>query len=127
MSDMTLTKRRIIAGVWEGILTGADMSSAPRLLVSADQVAFPDVTCEVDPDDPKAWRVTIPIPAAAIADGLQVAVITDAASGQTLGQIVLQCDDVAPDDLLAEVTLLRAELDMLKRAFRRHCVETAQT
>jgi hypothetical protein len=26
--------------------------------------------------------------------------------------------------LRAEVDLLRAELDMLKRAFRRHCVET---
>jgi hypothetical protein len=29
------------------------------------------------------------------------------------------------DDLRAEVDLLRAELDMLKRAFRRHCLETA--
>jgi hypothetical protein len=28
------------------------------------------------------------------------------------------------DDLRAEVDLLRAELDMLKRAFRRHCLET---
>jgi hypothetical protein len=30
------------------------------------------------------------------------------------------------DDLRAEVDLLRAELDMLKRAFRRHCLETAE-
>ena len=29
------------------------------------------------------------------------------------------------DDIRAEVELLRAELDMLKRAFRRHCLETS--
>jgi outer membrane protein assembly factor BamA len=29
------------------------------------------------------------------------------------------------DDIRVEVELLRDELDMLKRAFRRHCVETA--
>ena len=28
------------------------------------------------------------------------------------------------DDVRAEIDLLRAELDMLKRAFRRHCLET---
>jgi hypothetical protein len=29
------------------------------------------------------------------------------------------------EDIRAEVSLLRAELDLLKRAFRRHCAETA--
>ncbi len=29
------------------------------------------------------------------------------------------------DEPTAEVDLLRSELDMLKRAFRRHCLETA--
>ena len=33
--------------------------------------------------------------------------------------------EAVSDDLRAEVELLRAELDMLKRAFRRHCLETA--
>ena len=28
------------------------------------------------------------------------------------------------DDLRGEIDLLRAELDMLKRAFRRHCIDT---
>jgi hypothetical protein len=28
------------------------------------------------------------------------------------------------EDIRAEVDLLRAELDLLKRAFRRHCSET---
>ena len=34
-------------------------------------------------------------------------------------------DEVYGVDLRAEMDLMRAELDMLKRAFRRHCVETS--
>jgi hypothetical protein len=32
--------------------------------------------------------------------------------------------EVLSDDFRSEVSLLRAELDLLKRAFRRHCLET---
>ena len=41
-----------------------------------------------------------------------------------MASITLIGDEVTGPDLRAEVDLLRAELDMLKRAFRRHCVET---
>jgi hypothetical protein len=41
-----------------------------------------------------------------------------------LEKFTLIAGDVLGDDIRAEVDLLRAELDMLKRAFRRHCVET---
>ena len=41
-----------------------------------------------------------------------------------LGDFTLMAGDAVADDLRAEVELLRAELDMLKRAFRRHCLET---
>ena len=64
------------------------------------------------------------VPAAAIADGLQTLLVVDRASGATLASITLIGDEVTGPDLRAEVDLLRAELDMLKRAFRRHCVET---
>lgn len=48
------------------------------------------------------WLLQVPIPEEAIADG------------EALG-----------DDMRVEIELPRAELDMLKRAFRRHCVETS--
>ena len=51
-------------------------------------------------------------------------VIERAANGETLGHVTLIAGDPLAEDLLAEVDLLRAELDMLKRAFRRHCLET---
>ena len=44
-------------------------------------------------------------------------------SGQ-IGHVSLLAGEALGDDIRAEVALLRAELDMLKRAFRRHCLET---
>jgi hypothetical protein len=67
----------------------------------------------------------VPIPISAIADGVQVFVITDGIHDKTLGQFTLIAGEVLGDDIRSEVELLRAELDMLKRAFRRHCVETS--
>ncbi|MFZ5749697.1 MAG: hypothetical protein ACOY5U_01375 [Pseudomonadota bacterium] len=45
-------------------------------------------------------------------------------SGGTLASFVVIGGAPVEADLRAEVELLRAELDLLKRAFRRHCAET---
>jgi hypothetical protein len=66
--------------------------------------------------------VRVPIPAALIGDGVRsILVLVD---GEVLGRITLLAGAPLEDDLLAEIGLLRAELDLLKRAFRRHCAET---
>ena len=44
--------------------------------------------------------------------------------GTKLGHFSIIAGEALGEDLHAEVELLRAELDMLKRAFRRHCLET---
>jgi hypothetical protein len=41
-----------------------------------------------------------------------------------LGSFSITSGEPLEDDLRNEINLLREELDMLKRAFRRHCVET---
>ena len=41
-----------------------------------------------------------------------------------LDSFALMSGDALSYDIRAEMTLLREELDMLKRAFRRHCLET---
>ena len=46
-------------------------------------------------------------------------------TGDTLDSISIITGEVLSDDIRAEMNLLRAELDMLKKAFRRHCIETA--
>jgi hypothetical protein len=70
------------------------------------------------------WVLRIPIPSQAIADGVQTLLIVDTASDQCLDSIIFVAGDPLAEDIRAEIDLLRAELDMLKRAFRRHCLET---
>ena len=70
------------------------------------------------------WTLSVPIPPEAIADGVQTLIIRDADTDAKIGHITLIAGEVLSDDIRAEMDLLRAELDMLKRAFRRHCLET---
>jgi hypothetical protein len=75
------------------------------------------------PDD-NLWLLRVPIPKDAIADEVQTLVIGDKADGTRIGHFTLIASEALGDDMRVEVELLRAELDILKRAFRRHCVET---
>jgi hypothetical protein len=76
-------------------------------------------------DGPGVWFLRFPIPPEVISDGVQTFVISDAATNAVVATFSLLAGDVLDHDLRAEISLLRAELDMLKRAFRRHCAETA--
>ncbi|MEY8837774.1 hypothetical protein AB9K41_01910 [Cribrihabitans sp. XS_ASV171] len=124
MSDLTLTKIRLRHGVWEGRITGAPKTGKkPRVNVTwLDQ---PVEQVELNEGaDASYWDLKITVPLDAISDGVQSFLITDAETDTKLGDFVLIAGESVSDDLLAEVQLLRAELDMLKRAFRRHCLET---
>jgi len=68
--------------------------------------------------------VKVPVPASAISDGVQTFVISDGDTGDVLNTFSILAGDAIGEDMRAEMDLLRAELDLLKRAFRRHCVET---
>ncbi len=122
MAQVTLTKTRIRAGVWEGVLQGAAV--APDLQVIHLENALPGVDVTGVPDRPGEWRVRVPIPPDLLSDGVQTFVIRDGATGATLAHFTIITGVAMEDDLRAEIDLLRAELDMLKRAFRRHCLET---
>lgn len=124
MSETQLTKLQLIEGVWSGILKGPDLTKdTPNLRVTHNNVPVDGVTVQADSEN-EGWRVTIPVPLAAISDGIQTVLISDAVTNVILGNFTLLSGEVFDDDLRTEVGLLRAELDLLKRAFRRHCVET---
>lgn len=123
MTNLVLTKTKMRQGVWEGILTGADAGETPKLDVRHAGIQVTDVTVSAL-EDGKGHAVNIPIPAEAISDGMQTVLISDADSDVKLGAITLMAGEALGDDMRVEVDLLRAELDMLKRAFRRHCLET---
>ena len=119
----TLTKTRIRAGVWEGILTSS--VDAPALEVMLLEAVVPGISIVPVPDRAGEWAVRVPIPADALSEGVQTFLIRDKASGETQAHFTVITGVAMEDDLRAEIDLLRAELDMLKRAFRRHCVESA--
>ncbi len=121
MTNLILTKTKIQQGRWQGQITNA--VDEPQINVTHLNQTVDGVTLTAD-DTPGKWALEIPIPSEAIADGVQTLIITDTASGDQLGHITLMAGEVMGDDIRAEMDLLRAELDMLKRAFRRHCLET---
>ena len=125
MSDLTVTKIRFRNGTWEGVIQNAGNSGLPPDV----QVLFQDKPLEgialTEGSASGDWNLHITIPPHAIADGVQTFVITEGGSGgQKLDSFTLIAGEAAADDMRAEIELLRAELDMLKRAFRRHCMET---
>ena len=117
--EQSLTPSRILEGVWEGIYQGP---AAPTLTVTHLERDVPGVT--VEDNGPNAWLVRVPIPTATLSDGLQTYLVQQ--DGETLGSFSVAAGAVLGEDLRAEISLLRAELDMLKAAFRRHCLETMQ-
>lgn len=123
MTILNLTKTRMIEGMWHGIITGAG-ATKPDIIV---RHANSDITGFQLVHDATAghWALTIPIPASAVSDGIQTILVANRQTDEKIGEVFVIGDDVSSSDLRAEVELLRAELDMLKRAFRRHCVETA--
>lgn len=122
MSTLELTKTTMRMGVWQGVITGSD-ADAPKVEVTHLDKPVDGVTIAAHATK-NTWMLSVPIPPDAIADGVQTLLIIDAAQNEQIGHITLLAGDVLGDDIRAEMDLLRGELDMLKRAFRRHCVET---
>lgn len=122
MPDIELTKTRIQAGVWEGVLTGAE--TLPDLEVTHLAKPVGGATVREDPETPSQFLVRVPIPVELLSEGVQTFLITDKSTDTRLAAFTIVTGQPLDEDFRAEMELLRAELDMLKRAFRRHCVAT---
>ena len=121
MTDLSISKTRLHEGVWEGVVVGEEANVA-RLRVHHEGAEVPDVTITARPEGD--WALRIPIPKEAIADGVHTLLVSEIDTDTVHETITLMAGEVFSEDLRAEIGLLRAELDMLKRAFRRHCLET---
>jgi hypothetical protein len=124
MSDLTLTKTRLFEGVWEGQLTyEGEGNYQPEIEVTHLEKTIGNVQV-VQGQSATDWVVRVPIPPSVITDGVQTFLIRDKRADVTLDSFSLMSGDALGYDIRAEMVLLREELDMLKRAFRRHCLET---
>jgi hypothetical protein len=117
-----LVKNRLHAGVWEGTLSGPTDATPVLVMRHGDEI-IPGLSVDFSSDG--VWSVRAPVPADRINDDVQTFVIVDQGSDTILASFTIFAGDQMSDATQVEVDLLRAELDLLKRAFRKHCVETA--
>ncbi len=124
MSNLTLTKTRLFEGVWEGQLVyDGEHTIQPDIEVTHLERPIAGVQV-IESESAGFWILRVQIPAEVIADGVQTFLIRDRRTGVTLDSFALMSGDALGYDIRAEMALLREELDLLKRAFRRHCLET---
>ena len=123
MPEFTLTKTRLRAGVWEGVISS--IKDEPEIIVVHLEKMLAGVKVQPLPNQMGEFLLSVPIPANLLNDGVQTFVIIDKNTEETLGSFAIIAGSPLDDDLRGEIALLRAELDLLKRAFRRHCVETS--
>ena len=123
MSTYSVSKTRLFEGIWEGIVSSEDKTvDQPHLEASFMEKPLDNLKL-VEVGEGR-WTLRIPIPAHILADGVQTILIRDIMAQETLDVITIISGEAIAEDIRAEMDLLRAELDMLKRAFRRHCLET---
>ena len=113
---MKVEQGRISGGVWEAVVTAAE---APAVEALHDGRRIEGVS--VDPAGAGRHAVRVPIPAWVVNEGVQTILVQ--AGGERLAVITLVAGEPLNEDIRAELSLLRAELDLLKRAFQRHARE----
>ena len=120
VASLRLQRTAIRDGVWEGLLTRVgEGDGTPRVDLCLRDAAVGEA--ELQARSEGTWTVRVPIPAAALGDGVQTFTLVDRDGGLPLDSFAVSLGEPLGDDIRAEVDLLRAELDLLKRAFRRHC------
>lgn len=124
MATVSLTKTRLQAGIWEGILS-CEGANAQQPEIEAFHLDQPVAGIKINAGSAEnQWLVHIPVPLEAVSDGVHTIIVVEKVSGDLLTSFSLVSGEPLSEDIRTETALLRAELDMLKRAFRRHCLET---
>lgn len=116
----TLTRLRLAAGTWEGRLTGPVGADPPVLVATwrGGEIGSPDLAA----DGAGTWRASLILPVRVISDGTHTLAIGPR-GGDPLCLETLAFGDPLEADLRAELSALRTEVEVLKRALRRHLAE----
>ncbi|MFT5059956.1 MAG: hypothetical protein ACI9AX_000273 [Polaromonas sp.] len=117
--ELRLIYDGMVDGVWSGILFGAAKSKkAPALEALLEGAVLGGLKITPRANMASAWDVRLTLGAGFLQDGSSC--ILFRLAGAELGSFTIQAGPVAKGDQAGELALLRAELDMLKRAFRAH-------
>ncbi len=115
-------------GVWRGQLSGID---APGVRVVLIQHAEVLTDARLTADGPGRWLVEVDLPGQVLSDGLQTLLLKTAVGsgadsgpdGHVLARLSLMAGQPLDEDLAAEITALRAELELVKRELRRFAAD----
>ena len=119
MSDFVLTRTQIRGGVYQGVLKrNGRIRREPQLELRLLDADLGTLNLTPDPEQSSTWNVMARIPTSAITEGIQTFILRDPVSGEMLDSFAIISGNPVEEDLRAEMALLRAELEMLKRAFR---------
>jgi len=120
-----LIKKQIIGGTYQGVLKASSKGQKiPAMEMIHQGNVVGNVSVESVTSDGDEWAVRADIPVEYLVDGVQTFLFVFAGRADILGRFSMITGEPLEDDLRGEIDLLRAELDMLKRAFRRHCIDT---
>ena len=117
---LTLTQTGIVNGVWQAVLTGA--ATPPALEALHQGRKLDGLTVTAVPGQSGTHLVQLAIPATVLNEGVQTVLLRT--GDDVLASFTLVAGVPLEEDLRAEISLLRAELDLLKKAFRRHAAKT---
>ncbi len=121
MGVVELTRIGLQGGRYEGVMVSPELPPVIEA-VHRERVIG---TAEVSPaEGDDRFRVVFELPGSVVSDGVQVVSLRSAVDGEVLDRITLMAGSAIEEDVRAELALVRDELEMLKRVFRRHCAET---
>lgn len=116
---MTFEDHGVTAGCWTGTLQADRQPAALWLVHRGAGVA----QARLRAAGPKSWAVAVDLPGSVIDGGAHGLLLVAGDPGKpgahVLARLTLIAGSVAGEELLAEVAQLRAELDLVKREFRR--------
>ncbi|MEM8848552.1 MAG: hypothetical protein AAGE03_00820 [Pseudomonadota bacterium] len=113
-----LNRISVTSGVYRGLLVGEGDPPALEIVVGDESLG------NLTPSPTEGgWRMEGEIGTLPLTDGTR-AVTIRAGDGTVLDSFAVICGLDAPQDLRAELAALRAEMTILKQAFRRHVTET---
>ncbi|MEM6637617.1 MAG: hypothetical protein AAF667_17185 [Pseudomonadota bacterium] len=117
---VTLTKISFLRGIWEGVLTGPaseTWESAPPIEAVHRERTLGGLEIGTEPG-PLGWLVRFSVQPEILGDGVQTVIFRVTGTEEVLASLSIVAGTPLEDDIHAEVELLRAELDLLKRSFR---------
>ncbi len=109
----TLCNASLQNGVWSAVI---ETDQEPQIVVTYLSTALDDVTVERLPDE-NQWLLSVKIPTHSISDGVQTFLVQN--HGEPIADFSFVAGEPLAKDLRQQISLMRAELDMLKKAFRR--------